>query len=410
MTQPGSSPVTRGKCLVLRLFRLKHLPPAYNATSILCEQEVPVLVVEFGNLKEKTRYIEGPIPTYRMASRWTKIFRRFQPLVAFAETFFRLALLFLKSGKPKVMIAHGMQEQCMAWLLSVLFRVPVIVHVHEIYALSELDRFNRFFFLWGLSTLRRAKLLIMPEKSRARLYQTMYRIRTPYELCFNAPRLHDPVGGNLRADLKLPSDALLMAYMGGIGKMHAFEEAFLALVEVPNVYFLIWGWGDAEYLQELQRMARTYRVQDRVLFLGKTDEKKWSDLESCDFAYCVYKPQVLRLKHAATASNKLMEAMAAGLPVITSDSPDFKEIVQRLDIGVCADPSSSSSLALAIKELAQSKALRERKGQNARLAHRSDYNFEVQFEKALSFIENFFPAQRPRERSVLPRIPSRTAL
>lgn len=286
----------------------------------------------------------------------------------------------------------------MAWLLSVSFRIPVIVHVHEIYALHELDRFNRVFFLWGLSTLRRAKLLIQPEKSRARLYQTMYRIRTPYELCYNTPRTHEKVGGNLRADLKLSSDSLLMAYMGGIGKMQSFEEAFLALVEVPKVYFLIWGWGDADYLEQLKKMARTYRVQDRVLFLGKTDEKKWSDLESCDFAYCVYKPEVLRLKHAATASNKLMEAMAAGLPVITSDSPDFKDIVLRLDIGVCADPSSSTSLALAIKELARSAENRARRGDNARRAHHAEYNFESQFEKAAARIEAFFPT-RPRESS-----------
>lgn len=384
---------TRGKCVVLRLFRLKHLPPAYNATTVLHERGVPVLVVEFGNLKEVTRYIESPLPTLRMASRWTRYFSRLQPLLAFGETFFRLAVLFLRSGRPNVLIAHGMQEQCMAWLLSVTFRVPVVVHVHEIYALHELDRFNRMFFLWGLSTLRRAKLLIQPEKSRARLYQTMYRIRTPYELCYNTPRAHERIGGNLREGLKLPPEALLMAYMGGIGKMHAFEEAFLALVEVPNVYFLIWGWGDAEYLEQLKKMARTYRVQNRVLFLGKTDEKKWSDLESCDFAYCVYKPEVLRLKHAATASNKLMEAMAAGLPVITSDSPDFKDIVLRLDIGVCADPSSSSSLALAIKELAKSREIRQRKGRNARRAHREEYNFETQFERALLRIETFFESR-----------------
>lgn len=404
---------TRGKCVILRLHRLKHLPPAYYATQILVENGVPVLVIEFGNVREVRTSVPGPIPTWRVQNPIARFFPRLRPVVCFIGTFMQVAWHFLRDGRPSLLIAHGMQEQCLAHALHLFFRVPIVVHVHEIYALKELDRFNRFFFSWGLSALRNAQFLIFPEKNRARLYQKWFKVNTPADIVFNTPRaMNVPARSELRDRLHLRNDSILMGYMGGIGSMQAFEETFLALVENPRVHFLIWGWGDADYLSELRGKAKAYRVKNRVHFLGETFEQKWEDLRGCDFSYCVYVPKVLRLQHAATASNKLMEAMAVGIPVLTSDSRDFKEIVQRWDVGLCADPQSSNSLAKAIRELATNDERRARQGLNALRAHQEIFNYDRQFLPSLQKISALTGGRRslgPHE-LISPSVPPEKAL
>ncbi len=381
----NSQYTTAGKIIAVRLFRLGHIPPAQYSTQILCEKGFPVLVVEFGNAVEPLHYVSGSPSRVRLDAPWVKwLPRQLRPYLLFLNAFFKLSFRFLTQGRPQHLIAHGIQEECLVAMLGTVFRIPFSVHVHEAYEPRELDNFTRVLHSVGSRLLRRARILVFPEKKRAELYYDRYKLNHAYHIVYNCPRLRQKGDGvDHRRRLGLPSNAITMAYLGGIGKMNCLEEAILAMAEFPNLHFLLWGWGRTSYLDSLRSLASQIGVIDRVHFLGQLNQDKWPMLDGCDLSYCVYRPDHLRLKLAATASNKLMEALAAGLPVITRGTEDFKEIVEKYQVGVCLKGLSSSDIVTALRQLLLSPMLRKRMGDNGVRAHRETLNFEHQFQPVL---------------------------
>jgi glycosyltransferase involved in cell wall biosynthesis len=386
MARAEQMPRLNDKIVVLRLFRLRHIPPSLYSTELLAEAGAPVVAIEFGNARERRRFVDGPFPRLRLQARWTTwLPTKVRALAIFFSAFVEISAMIVAQGRPKVFLAEGIQEECLAFLLHILFQVPFVVHVHEAYEAKELDKLNRLFHGFGSRVLRFASFVIFPERRRAELYRTKYAIARPVHIAFNCPRrLPRPERLDLRARLSLPANSQLMGYLGGIGKSNAIEEAIVALAEIPQLYFLVWGWIDEKYRTALLTLAKELGVQSRLLFLGELNENKWEHLAGCDVSYCVYRPDRLRLRFAATASNKLMESLAAGVPVITSAEADFREIVETYDVGVCAASITAADIIQALRRVLPYPEIRRRMSENGLRSHRETLNYEVQFARPLA--------------------------
>lgn len=386
-----------GKLLVLRLFRLGHVPPGTYSTQILAENGVPLVVVEFGNLVEPAREVPGLVPKLRLATPWARFLpRALRPLAIWWATLARLVLKCLREGRPKLVVAHGLQEQAIAVVLRRLLGVRYAVHVHEVYERAELSGLNRLFFRVEGPALRGAEFLVFPEKDRAAIYQARYRLACPVHVVFNCPRLRTrKPSREARAKWNLPEGAVAMAYIGGIGEENGIEEAIGALPQLPRVHFFLFGWAEGAHLRRLEELARKLGVRDRVRFPEGLVPDKWEPLDNCDLAYCVYRPAALRMRHQATASNKLTEAFAAGLPVVTTSHPDFAAVVGGYDVGLCVPALSASAVATTIAALLADEIGFRRRSRNALELHRSLFHYEKQFEGALRRFLTYFPSARP---------------
>jgi glycosyltransferase involved in cell wall biosynthesis len=65
---------------------------------------------------------------------------------------------------------------------------------------------------------------------------------------------------------------------------------------------------------------------------------------------------------------KLFEYLALGLPVIASDFPAWRDIVERHACGICVNPEDPRAIAAAIEYLHDNPEERARLGANARAA------------------------------------------
>ena len=387
------------KAVFLRLYRLGAIPTAVFQTEILREHEVPVLVIEYGNVTEARTRVPGAVPRVRLASPWARwLPRRLRPLPIAVVTLGRLLCWFMRQGRPRLLVAEGLQEQAIALVLYRVLRVSYVVHVHEVADWRDLSLVNRVFFLLEGSALRNARFLIFSEKTRSEIYRRRYRLTGPILHAFNCPRLRQARRGDtLARTLNAPADALFLLYIGGIGRNNALEEAIGALREADRVHLVLVGWGDPAYRGALEAFAAREGVGNRVHFLGEVADK-WEILDRCHVGYCVYRPTELRLRHLATASNKLMESLAAGLAVIASDQPDFRDVVERYDVGLCV-PIGREGVGRALRRLSERDTL-ERCSQNALRSHRTEFHYEHQFALALPRYLDWFPeAAVPEERT-----------
>jgi glycosyltransferase involved in cell wall biosynthesis len=75
--------------------------------------------------------------------------------------------------------------------------------------------------------------------------------------------------------------------------------------------------------------------------------------------------------------------MAAGLPVIASNFPLWKEIVEGNGCGICVDPLNPKEIAEAIKYLMKHPGSTEQMGKNGRRAVIEKYTWEKEGKKLL---------------------------
>ena len=153
-----------------------------------------------------------------------------------------------------------------------------------------------------------------------------------------------------KASIGVPADGVLLLSVGEMieRKNHEVIVRALAQVDNPNLYYAVAGKGPLkEYLANL---AQELGVGERVLFLG-------------------FRTDVFELYHAADISafpSKIeglglagVEAMAAGVPLVSSNVHGILDYVIDGETGYAIPPADVAGYADAIRRLAEDAALRE---------------------------------------------------
>lgn len=82
---------------------------------------------------------------------------------------------------------------------------------------------------------------------------------------------------------------------------------------------------------------------------------------------------------------KLFEYMAYGIPILCSNFPNLREIVEKPHCGLCVDPDNPAEAAEAVRYLWDHPEQARQMGENGREAARTTYNWETQAKKLLNF-------------------------
>ena len=84
---------------------------------------------------------------------------------------------------------------------------------------------------------------------------------------------------------------------------------------------------------------------------------------------------------------KMFEYMVAGIPVIASDFPLWKTIIEDKKCGICVDPLDPSAIAEAIDFFIENPDISLEMGRNGQRAIQDFYNWEVEEKKLINFYE-----------------------
>lgn len=89
---------------------------------------------------------------------------------------------------------------------------------------------------------------------------------------------------------------------------------------------------------------------------------------------------------------KFFEYMAAGLPIIYTDFPSWKDFLEPLNVGIAVDPKDSVAIKKAILRLTKDDELRLQMSENGKKAVRNIYNWAKEEEKLLTLYNNLTKA------------------
>jgi glycosyltransferase involved in cell wall biosynthesis len=174
-----------------------------------------------------------------------------------------------------------------------------------------------------------------------------------------------------------------VAYLGSISAYRGATELVHALERLPDgleVQLLMAGSVYPEsYLKELSDMPGWSRVQ----FLGWQSRSGVARiLGRARIGLVTIHPLVNYLHSWPT---KLFEYMAAGIPVIASDLPRCRQIVEESHCGLLVDPLDVKSIADALQWLLERPTEAEDMGKRGRDAFRKKYNWTPEAQRLVAF-------------------------
>lgn len=135
-----------------------------------------------------------------------------------------------------------------------------------------------------------------------------------------------------RQALGLPLDAPVLITVGGLVERKGFHRVMACLPtlkqQFPGIRYLVVGGPSPEgdWTQRLQAQSRSLALTDCVHFLGHVPPDQLRNVLSAANVF------VLSTRNEGWA-NVLLEAMACGLPVITTDVGGNREVVNSMELG-----------------------------------------------------------------------------
>lgn len=172
-----------------------------------------------------------------------------------------------------------------------------------------------------------------------------------------------------------------VCYIGSIYVCSRQEKVLDALTTLPNVKYILAGRFDNDvnyvenhpYWSQVEFINGFARDEMEGIMERATISNTLRDFMGRDGSYGVI---------------KIFESMEQALPVLLSDVPLHRHIVEKYGCGLCVDPNDSAAIAKAIKYLVEHKEEAYEMGQRGRYAVLKEYNWQKQAEKYINVISN----------------------
>lgn len=185
-----------------------------------------------------------------------------------------------------------------------------------------------------------------------------------------------------------PQDRII--YLGAMSRIRGLLEVIeafgLAAARHPNWELCLVGSSRPQsFEQEMKNLAAHRGVAANVKFLAWVpyEDKERLSLQA-SMGVITYLPYS---NNTSCLPNKLFDYMLVGLPVIASNFPLYREVVEPDRCGLIVDPSKPEEIARAMEYLMEHPQEARQMGERGRKAVMEKYNWEQESERLLQIYD-----------------------
>lgn len=273
--------------------------------------------------------------------------------IFYAEYNLRL-FWYLLWHKADILVSNDLDTLLPNWIVAGLKRIPLVYDSHEYFTgVPELAGRPRTQSVWKWierRTVPGLKYAFTVNAEIARLYEEEYGVK--FRVLRNVPEPRETVlkeKGALRRELQLPEDGALVILQGaGINIDRGAEEAVQAMKYMEGVTLLIVGAGDV--IPALKKNVKESGLDSKVVFIDrKAPGELYRYTSSADIGLSLDKDTNLNYKYSLP--NKLFDYIHAGIPVLASNLPEVRRIVEQYGIGHIVASHDPRAIADAIRKM-----------------------------------------------------------
>lgn len=156
---------------------------------------------------------------------------------------------------------------------------------------------------------------------------------------------------NARKDLELPQEAFLAVYTGNfttMGEDKGISDILRSLMRANDVVFAAVG-GSGKDRARYSREAAELGISGRVILRGTTTQKNLAIYQKAADVLLMPFPDTPHYRNHMSPV-KMFEYMAAKRPIIASDLPTIREVLDEIT-AIIVPPGDSSALATALENV-----------------------------------------------------------
>jgi len=321
------------------------------------------------------------------------------PLSSRTDRIWRLKSLYKRALQEKADIYHFHDPDLIpvALWLSRKHHKPVVYDVHEYYGDSLLTRY------WLPKPLRKlvARTVDLVEKWASRSFAGIITVNGHMAELFRQENPEGEILHNypLQRQFEFPRPENVkppvILYLGGINRERGLEVILRAMIQVrrkyPEAVCELVGPVETSDLGPEFSDLTPWLEQGNIHLRGKVPYEQVPNILALSSIALV--PLLPTLNYQKAIPVKLLEYMAAGLPVIGSRFGYIEEIISKNLCGLLTEPGDPDSLARAICTLLESPKNALSYGQNGWDAFQREYTWEQEQSKLLRLYERILAAR-----------------
>lgn len=290
---------------------------------------------------------------------------------------------FLLFRKFELATANDLDTLLGVYCATKIRRKSIVYDSHEYFTeVPELQQRPRIKNIWLKIEQRifpKLRYVMTVCNSIAKIYQQTYH--TNVEVVKNVPFLQSAQA--ISANLQLPSKHVVL-YQGALNLGRGLEMLIESMQFLTDVCLLLVGDGDKT--MELKQLAQEKSVSDKVIFTGKIPfEKLPSYTQLATIGVSVEEDLGENYRYALP--NKLFDYIHAGKPVLVSDLPEMKRIVETYRCGEVLQSRNPQCVAQQIQTLLQNPSQLQSYAEQSRKAA-EDLCWQREEEKILQLYRN----------------------
>ena len=173
----------------------------------------------------------------------------------------------------------------------------------------------------------------------------------------------------------IPDGAPIVLYLGALMAHRGAEELVAALATIPDAHLVCLG-AAGPHVSIVEAEAARHGVSARVHLVPPVPSAEVVPYaRSATIGVSIVQPASLSYRLALP--NKLFQYMAAGLPVVASDFPDVRAVVEGSAAGIVVDPTDVGAVAEALRTLLADPARARAMGDAGRRAIAERFNWRL---------------------------------
>jgi glycosyltransferase involved in cell wall biosynthesis len=324
-------------------------PPTINAIYNLSEQCLELIIITRNNCKEDFPIGEN-IKYFKIGSYETPYESELKSLTNKIINFSKFTFKLLQNTsfkKTDLLIIYDPIPLFSFFLINCFLpkRIKLWYHNHDIPESNSLRKYSIGWFSkkYEHKALKKMDYFTLPSNDRLQYYQ-MLNPKTKYSLIPNYPS--KKIYKQAREIQIEDVTSIKIIYQGSIGKGHSIEEVITLLSKKINgksLQLVLKGFVHDRYKNELNQIAVDNNVEKNIDWIGIGPYKDLQSITiSCHIGIAIYKGTDLMNKTISTASNKIYEYAACGLPILVYDNEHFRKYLSNYKWVVFTDGSINS--------------------------------------------------------------------
>ncbi len=267
-------------------------------------------------------------------------------------SFFNFTFHFWKTAihsNPHTILLYDVMPLLSYRVCYFFFNKPKLLwyHNHDVADPYHLKKYSLSWFAWKTEewVFPQLDIFSLPSVERKQ-YFPMEKLKGQFFFLPNFPSRK--IYGRYASLDKQMSNSIKILYQGSIGPLHGLEE-IIGVLNIPvsekKLCLVLKGFIGEDYKKILVALAKEKGVTDRIIFIAPTGYAEViSNAFSCDIGIGIHQKNDIMNSTLGTASNKIYEYAATGMPVLIYDNPHFRGTLKDRKWVFFTDTSKSSLL------------------------------------------------------------------